>query len=85
MPAPVPLAASAIIFSMPRPTNDGQSLERELREELPAQLAGYQQELAAGLADKTRREWLEWHIRRVQKRMADVEASLAKVSAESGP
>jgi hypothetical protein len=70
---------------MPRPTNDGQSLERELREELPAQLAGYQQELAAGLADKTRREWLEWHIRRVQKRMADVEASLAKVSAESGP
>jgi hypothetical protein len=40
-----------------------------LREELPAQLAGYQQELAAGQADKTRREWLEWHIRRVQKRM----------------
>jgi hypothetical protein len=34
--------------------------------------------------DKTRREWLEWHIRRVQKRMADVEARLAKVSAESG-
>ena len=70
---------------MPRPTNDRQSLERELREELPAQLAGYQQELTAGLADKTRREWLEWHIRRVQKRMADVEARLAKVSAESGP
>jgi len=70
---------------MPRPTNDRQSLERELREELPAQLAGYQQELTAGLADKTRREWLEWHIRRVQKRMADVEARLAKVSAESRP
>ena len=85
MRAPVPLAASAVIFSMPRPTNDRQSLERELREELPAQLAGYQQELAGGQADKTRREWLEWHIRRVQKRMADVEARLAKVSAESRP
>ncbi len=79
------LAARAIISSMPRPTNERQSLEHELREELPDQLAGYQQELAAGLADKTRREWLEWHIRRVQKRMADLEARLTKVSAESGP
>ena len=57
---------------MPRPTNERQSLARELREELPDQLAGYQQELVAGLADKTRREWLEWHIRRVQKRMFGV-------------
>ena len=70
---------------MPRPLNERQSLERELREELPGQLAAYQQELAAGLADKTRREFLEWHVRRVQKRMADVEMRLAKVSAESGP
>jgi len=70
---------------MPAPTNERQSLARELREELPDQLAGYQQKLVAGLADKTRQEWLEWHIRRVQKRMADVEARLAKVSAESGP
>jgi len=70
---------------MPRPTNKRQSLEHELREELPALLAAYQQELAGGLADKTRREWLEWHIRQVQKRMADLEARLAKVSAESGP
>jgi len=70
---------------VPTAHNERQALERELREELPAQLAGHQQELAAGPADKTRREWLEWHIRRVQKRMADVEARLAKVSAESGP
>ena len=70
---------------MPTAHNERQALERELREELPAQLAGHEQELAAGPADKTRREWLEWHIRRVQKRMADVEARLAKVSAESGP
>jgi hypothetical protein len=41
---------------MPRPTNERQSLARELREELPDQLAGYQQELAVGLADKNRRE-----------------------------
>jgi hypothetical protein len=71
--------------AMPRPLNERQSLEHELREELPSQLAAYQQELAAGLADKTRREFLEWHIRRVHKRMADVEARLAKVNAESEP
>jgi len=35
--------------------------------------------------DKTRRKMLDWQIRRAQKRMADVEARLAKVSAESGP
>jgi predicted trehalose synthase len=68
---------------MPRPRNERQALGQELREELPAQLAACRRELAAGLA--TQREWLEWHIRRVQKRMADVEARLAKVSVESGP
>jgi hypothetical protein len=62
---------------MPRSLNERQSLEHELREELPTQLAAYQQELAAGLADKTRREWLEWHPRRVQKRMAELERRLA--------
>jgi hypothetical protein len=37
--------------SMPAPTNERQSFERELREELlPAQLAAYQQELAGGVA-----------------------------------
>jgi len=41
---------------MPRPLNERQSLERELREELPGQRAAYRQELAAGLAGKTRRE-----------------------------
>jgi hypothetical protein len=68
--------------SMPAPTNERQSLERELREELPAQLAAYQQELAGGHADKVRREWLEWHIRRAQKRMAEVEARLAIMKVE---
>ena len=60
---------------MPRLFNERQSLERELREELPAQLA----------VSRTRRERLEWEIRRVQNRMADLKATLAKVSAESGP
>jgi hypothetical protein len=63
---------------MPRSSNERQSLERELREELPAQLAAYQQEHAAGRADKMRREWLEWQIRRVEKRMATVWAWLAR-------
>jgi hypothetical protein len=70
---------------MPRPRNERQSLERELREESPAQLAAYRQELENAPISKTRREFLEWHIRRVQKRMADLEARLAKISAESEP
>jgi len=70
---------------MPRPRNERQSLERELREESPAQLAAYRQELENAPVSKTRREFLEWHIRRVQKRMADLEARLAKISAESEP
>jgi len=40
-------------------------------------LAAYQAELTAGPAEKTRREWLAWQIRRVQKRMADVQFRLA--------
>jgi hypothetical protein len=39
--------------------NERQRLQSELREELPARLLAYQQELTAGLADKTQREWLE--------------------------
>jgi len=70
---------------MPRPRNERQSLERELREESPAQLAAYRQELENAPVSKTRREFLEWHIRRVQKRMADLAARLAKISAESEP
>jgi len=66
---------------MPRPTNELQSLEHELREELPAQLAAYRQELEnAPVISRTRREFLEWHIRRVQKRMVEIERRLAKVN-----
>ena len=69
---------------MPRPLNERQSLEQE-REELPAQLAAYRQELEnAPVISKTRRERLEWQIQQVQKRMVEIERRLAKVS-ESGP
>jgi hypothetical protein len=66
----------AILSAMPRPKNDREAWST-LREELPAQRVAYQQELAARLADKTRREFLEWHIRRIEKRTADLKARLA--------
>jgi hypothetical protein len=45
-------------------------------------MATHQQELAAGKADKARREWLEWHIRRVQKRITDLQARLATLMVD---
>ena len=69
----VPLAARAIISRMPRPMTDRQAWERELREELPTVLADHQRELAATPAEnRDRRERLEWQIRRVEKRMANL-------------
>jgi hypothetical protein len=63
---------------MVRPYNERQAWERELREELPGDLARYQSELdATATEDQPRRERLEWHVRRVQKRMADVKARSA--------
>ena len=65
---------------MPRPMTERQAWERELREELPAQLAKYQEDLAATPPEnRERRERLEWQIRRAQKRMAEVEVRLAGV------
>jgi glutathione S-transferase len=63
---------------MPSPFKERDTWEHELRKELPALMATHQQELAAGTPDEQRREWLEWQIRRVRKRMADLEARLAK-------
>jgi len=58
---------------MPRPMTDRQAWERELREELPTVLADHQRELAATPAEnRDRRERLEWQIRRVEKRMANL-------------
>jgi hypothetical protein len=62
---------------MPAPTNERQALEQE-RAELPGQIAAYQRELdVTPTENKTRREMLEWQIRRDQKRMAEVEEKLA--------
>jgi hypothetical protein len=62
---------------IPAPTNERQALERE-REELPGQIATYQAELDATLRGHTaRRERFMWQIRRVHKRMAEIEARLA--------
>ena len=62
---------------IPAPTNERQALERE-REELPGQIATYQAELDATLPGHTaRHERFMWQIRRVHKRMAEIEARLS--------
>ena len=67
---------------MPRPRNEGQALERE-RDELQTQLEAYQQELDATPLDcQERRARLEWQLRRVRKRMADLTARLATLQQE---
>lgn len=67
---------------MATPPNERRSLEEE-RAELPALIAHYRHELTATLAeDKTRREMLEWQIRRAQKRLAEIGARLAALPAE---
>jgi len=71
--------------SMPAPFNERQALERE-RAELPGQLARYQRELdATPQEQRERRERLTWQIRRVQQRMAEVEARLAPIGQVSVP
>ncbi len=70
---------------MPRPLNERQSLEME-RDELLGQVAAYRHELEnAPVIRRARREWLEWQIRNVQKRMVEIERRLAKGNAESEP
>ena len=62
---------------MPAPTNERQALEREQLDELPAHVTNYQRELdATHQENRERRERLEWQIRRVEKRMAEVHARL---------
>jgi hypothetical protein len=58
---------------MPRPVTERQAWERELREELPTQLAAYRRELnATPLTFRERRERIAWQIRQAQKRLADL-------------
>jgi len=61
---------------MPARTNERQALERE-RDQLPAHVANYQRELDATPQEhRERRERLAWQIRRVEKRMAEIQARL---------
>jgi hypothetical protein len=69
---------------MPAPNDERQSLEQE-RAEIPGQIAAYRQELENGRPTKVRREQLEWQLREREKRLAEMEARLAKVNAESEP
>ena len=63
---------------MPLPANERQSLERE-RAELPAHVANYQRELdATPQENRERRKRLAWQIRRVKKRMAEVQERLGR-------
>ena len=57
---------------------DANRLERE-RAELLGQMAAYRQELEnAPTLKRARREWLEWQVRRDEKRVAEVEGRLAE-------
>ncbi len=61
---------------MPRPHNERRALERE-RADLPRQLVAYQAKLdTTAPGHKAWRERLAWQIRRVQKRLAEVDALL---------
>jgi len=65
---------------MPPAHNERQRLEQE-RAELPVQIIDRQSELAITPAEHTaRRERIAWQIRRLQKRLAEIEARLAAVS-----
>jgi hypothetical protein len=69
---------------MPAPTSERQALERE-RGELTEQLAIYQATLDLTPPEHTaRRESLMWQIRRVWKRLAEIEARLTAISVKSG-
>jgi hypothetical protein len=62
---------------MPPPRYDRQALEQARDVEIPAEIASYRREReATPLDQKERRERLEWQIRRVEKRMAELEAWL---------
>src|SRR5260370_21258860 len=56
---------------MPVPPNEGRSLTRaRARRGLRSQIAAYRQELECGSPYKARREWLDWQIRKAEKRLS---------------
>ena len=68
---------------MPRPLDERQGLEQE-RDELTAQIATDQRELAATTdQDRTRRQFLSWRIKRAQNRITFIEIRLAAIRIEA--
>jgi hypothetical protein len=68
---------------MPYPRDERQALEQE-RDELLAQIAADQRELAATTdQDRTRREFLAWPIKRAQNRITFIEIRLAAIRIEA--
>ena len=66
---------------MPRPVNDRETWEEELKE-LTALLAQYHRELeATRVEDKDRRERLRWQLRRAEKRMGELRGRLGERSS----
>jgi hypothetical protein len=67
-----------MISAMPRPRSERQAWQQE-RVEIPALIAALRRELAATpAADTENRERLTWRIRRAEKRMAELDARLAR-------
>lgn len=76
------VASAAILGAMPSPLNERQALEEE-RAELPPQIAAYLRQLAAITTENTtRREMLDWQIRRPQNRRAEVAVRPAAIRAQ---
>jgi hypothetical protein len=68
---------------MPYPRDERQALKQE-RDELLAQIAADQRELAATTdQDRTRREFLAWRIKRAQNRITFIEIRLAAIRIEA--
>ena len=67
-----------MLAAMPRPRSEREQWKEE-RAEIPAQIAALQRDLAATPATHPeRREGLTWKIRRVEQRMAALDARLAR-------
>ncbi len=66
---------------MPRPLSERQAWGLERHGVLPAQLAAFEAPLAAvAPGDKVRREMREWQIRRVRRRIAELDRRLVGTS-----
>ena len=67
--------------AMPRPLTERQRWQQEL-DELPAQITGWEKELAALPPGERRREMYDWMIRRDRLRMETLRKWLARTAGE---